>query len=831
MQRLKLLAAVLLLPWAAACGGDGGGPGPVAPPTPANRAPAAAGTILEVMLEAGADETVSVSGAFSDPDGDALGYAAASSDEGVATVRVSGSNVTVTGVSPGTARVTVTATDPGGRSATQSFGVTVSAANRAPVSAGTIAEVTVDVGAAAEVDVSGAFSDPDGDMLGYEAASNTPDVATVSVAGSEVTVMGVAAGTATVTVTATDPGGLRAMQSFDVTVTGTNRSPTVAAAIAEVSVGAGAEVTVDVSGAFSDPDGDALGYAATSDTPDVATVSVSGSVVTVTGVAEGTATVTVTATDPGGLSAAQSFNVTVTATNRAPEMATAIAEVSVGAGAEVTVDVSGAFSDPDGDALVYAATSDTPDVATVSVSGSVVTVTGVAEGTATVTVTATDPGGLSAAQSFNVTVTATNRAPEMATAIAEVSVGAGAEVTVDVSGAFSDPDGDALVYAATSDTPDVATVSVSGSAVTVTGVAEGTATVTVTATDPGGLTATQDFGVTVEAASGAPDLGALFAPPTAAEIARVEAEWETRAPEVSEVRVELDTEVTSPLAGTVRVRVLSHTVGGLRHYGLLVTPPGADPGSLPVVVYAHGGDDGVDLNDILLIIPFLRNVGNVAYVAPSYRSEPVRVEDRVFTSDGPPSPWDRDVDDTMSLLSVALEEAPELDGERIALLGLSRGGGVSLLTAARDTRIDAVVEAAGPTDLFDGYAREIMEDALAGTLRDLPGLDYLNETLIQPWQRGELSDADARIEMLRRSAAYFVGRLPPVQLHHGTADQVVAVSQAHRLIEAMAAAGKGEDEFDANIYEGAGHGLLDLVTRGAALRAVEFLRPVLFGPG
>ncbi len=610
-----------------------------------------------------------------------------------------------------------------------------------------------------------------------------------------------------------------------------NRAPTAAAEIADLSLEAGGVATVSVSGAFSDPDGDALVYGSTSDAPGVATVSVSGSEVVVTGVAAGAAEVAVTATDPGGLSATQTFGVTVTSANRAPAVAAAIADQSVEAGAEVAVDVSGAFSDPDGDALVYGSTSDAPGVATVSVSGSEVVVTGVAAGAAEVAVTATDPGGLSATQTFGVTVTSANRVPAVAAAIADQSVEAGAEVAVDVSGAFSDPDGDALVYGSTSDAPGVATVTVSGSEVTVTGVSPGMATVTVTATDPGGLSAAQGFGVTVEAASGAPDLDALFAPPTAAEIARVEAEWETRAPEVSGVQVELDTEVTSLLAGTVRVRVLSHTVGGLRHYGLLVTPPGADPGSLPVIVYAHGGDDGVDLDDIFLIIPFLQSAGSVAFVAPSYRSEPLRVEDRIFMSDGPPSPWDRDVDDTMSLLSVALDQAPELDGERIALLGLSRGGGVSLLTAARDTRIDAVVEAAGPTDLFDGYAREIVEEALAGNLRDLPGLEYLNETLIQPWWRGELADAEARIEMLRRSAAYFVGRLPPVQLHHGTADQVVAVSQAHRLIEEMEAAGKGEDEFDKNIYEGAGHGLLDLVVRGAATRAVEFLRPFLFGPG
>ena len=114
-------------------------------------------------------------------------------------------------------------------------------------------------------------------------------------------------------------------------------------------------------------------------------------------------------------------------------------------------------------------------------------------------------------------------------------------------------------------------------------------------------------------------------------------------------------------------------------------------------------------------------------------------------------------------LSVALEQAPELDEERVAILGLSRGGGVGLLTAARDKRIKAVVEFFGPTDLFGEYALEIFEEALEGELRDLPGLDYMNENVIVPWKEGALSNAAARLELVRRSAVYFVGDLPPVQ--------------------------------------------------------------------
>ncbi len=69
------------------------------------------------------------------------------------------------------------------------------------------------------MDVSLAFSDPDGDALTYRASSTAPQVIMVSTAGARVTLTSVSEGTATVQVTATDPGGLSAMQSFTVEVT------------------------------------------------------------------------------------------------------------------------------------------------------------------------------------------------------------------------------------------------------------------------------------------------------------------------------------------------------------------------------------------------------------------------------------------------------------------------------------------------------------------------------------------------------------------------------------------------------------------------------------
>ena len=263
--------------------------------------------------ETGETVQVDVSPLFSDPDGDALTYSAATSDAAVADASVAGSVVTVSLVGAGTATITVTATDPGGLSASLEAAVTVTQANRAPVATvSAIPPQSGETGETVQVDVSPLFSDPDGDALTYSAATSDAAVADASVAGSVVTVSLVGAGTATITVTATDPGGLSASLEAAVTVTQANRAPVATvSAIPPQSGETGETVQVDVSPLFSDPDGDALTYSAATSDAAVADASVAGSVVTVSLVGAGTATITVTATDPGGLSASLEAAVTV----------------------------------------------------------------------------------------------------------------------------------------------------------------------------------------------------------------------------------------------------------------------------------------------------------------------------------------------------------------------------------------------------------------------------------------------------------------------------------------------------------------------------------------
>lgn len=121
----------------------------------------------------------------------------------------------------GVDRFTYRISDGDGLTATASVEVTVVPVNDAPTPVGVMADQALDEGGdAVTVDVAAFFEDVDGDELTYRADSSDPVAVAVTVAGSRVTVTPVASGEATVTVTAEDPEGLAATQTFVVGVSG-----------------------------------------------------------------------------------------------------------------------------------------------------------------------------------------------------------------------------------------------------------------------------------------------------------------------------------------------------------------------------------------------------------------------------------------------------------------------------------------------------------------------------------------------------------------------------------------------------------------------------------
>lgn len=363
-----------------------------------NRPPAAQGSIEAATIPVGGTATIDASAYFTEPDGQALTYSAASSESRVASVTVNQQIIIVSSLVPGSTTITVTATDPGGLSATQSFMVTVP--NRGPEARGEIPAVTLEAGNTITLDVSAYFTDPDDDPLTYAATSSEPAVATVTAVHEAVIISSLSRGASDVTVTVTDPGGLTATQSFTVTVP--NRSPEPRGTFPGVSLHVGDTLTLDLSTFFTDPDGDTLAYEATASVAAITTSADADGVVTIAAVARGSGAVTVTATDPAGLSAMQSFRVDIP--NRPPRTGPRLPTIEVNVGYPAELNAAPYFHDPDGDDLTYSATTSDAGVATVSVSGATITVTPVAQGSATLTVTASDPEDLTVSQNAPVTV-------------------------------------------------------------------------------------------------------------------------------------------------------------------------------------------------------------------------------------------------------------------------------------------------------------------------------------------------------------------------------------------------------------------------------------------
>ena len=164
--------------------------------------------------------TVDVLANDTDPYGNGLRIVSVSpAANGTAEVTANGVLYTPRANYHGADRFTYVAAGPEGMTATGTVFVTVLPVNDAPVAVGAIPDQLLDEGGGeVTVDVGPYFVDIDGDVLTYRAVSSDAVVVTTALAGTVLTLTPVEYGSAVVTVTAEDPDGLTAVQTFVVGV-------------------------------------------------------------------------------------------------------------------------------------------------------------------------------------------------------------------------------------------------------------------------------------------------------------------------------------------------------------------------------------------------------------------------------------------------------------------------------------------------------------------------------------------------------------------------------------------------------------------------------------
>ncbi len=475
-------------------------------------------------------------GTFTDVDlGDTLSYSLGSGSP--AWLSINAATGEITGTPPanfnGVVTVTVVATDAGGLSASDAFDLTIGAVNDAPVVAAPLADQTGTEDTAFSYTVpAGTFTDVDlGDTLSYSLGSGSPAWLSINAATGEITGTPPANfnGVVTVTVVATDAGGLSASDAFDLTIGAVNDAPVVAAPLADQTGTEDTAFSYTVpAGTFTDVDlGDTLSYSLGSGSP--AWLSINAATGEITGTPpanfNGVVTVTVVATDAGGLSASDAFDLTIGAVNDAPVVAAPLADQTGTEDTAFSYTVpAGTFTDVDlGDTLSYSLGSGSPAWLSINAATGEITGTPPANfnGVVTVTVVATDAGGLSASDAFDLTIGAVNDAPVVAAPLADQTGTEDTAFSYTVpAGTFTDVDlGDTLSYSLGSGSPAWLSINAATGEITGTPPANfnGVVTVTVVATDAGGLSASDAFDLTIGAVNDAPVVAAPLADQTGTE--------------------------------------------------------------------------------------------------------------------------------------------------------------------------------------------------------------------------------------------------------------------------------------------------------------------------
>ena len=192
--------------------------------------------------------------------------------------------------------------------------------------------------------------------------------------------------------------------------------------------------------------------------------------------------------------------------------------------------------------------------------------------------------------------------------------------------------------------------------------------------------------------------------------------------------------------------------------------PGSSTAKGPAVLLLHGADGMTRAESYRFGARALAAAGfNVVLIRYFERTGDPRANWASLREDAPL--WLETVRDAVSYVS----EKPEVDPDRVAVVGFSLGASLALAAAGEDSRIKAVVDVFGP----------------------MP------------------------------AGADKAARTPPVLILHGARDHIVPVENAHRL-EALLTARKVPHEM--KIYPDQGHGFFGAAQIDAAGRILAFLQ-------
>lgn len=274
--------------------------------------------------------------------------------------------------------------------------------------------------------------------------------------------------------------------------------------------------------------------------------------------------------------------------------------------------------------------------------------------------------------------------------------------------------------------------------------------------------------------------------------------------QIDDLRIELES------LGVLNYQKLAYpSRDGLEIPAHLFRPLHASETKRPAIIYAHGGEHGRFRSRSFKNVRALVGQG-YAVLAPDYRGSMGYTQEFYDAADY----GGLEIDDMLAARAF-LAAMPEIDAERIAILGLSHGGYNAVMSLARAPgQFAAAVDFFGPTDLVWRVMSSPDENPNAE-----PG-DR------EKFARMVGADIDDAPELYReRSPRYLAERIrEPLLIVHGDQDSVVLLQESRWLAAALEQAGK--ENFAFHVIEGGKHGYPEQKMDEAWRLAFEFLEQV-----
>ncbi|MGR6542018.1 S-layer homology domain-containing protein [Paenibacillus tundrae] len=352
-------------------------------------------------------------------------------------------------------------------------------------------------GQAATLNLNEYVTDPDGDVISYTVSSSKSSVAKVALTGSQLNIVPLEHGMATITIASNDGRGKRLRSTFEVNV---NASP-FASPIPDQELHAESDSkNVDLSIYFMDDEKyeSELLYSVTNMDTDIVGTEVNGTILKLTPKKVGETVLKVKVNDQQvaddgstGVTEVDLRIVVLPHINREPVGAIPT-KVNVYLGDIIPgTNLNEHYTDPDGDPLTYTASSSNPDGLAVEEIAGVLNLSALQLGTYTVSYTVSDGNGGIVNGSFEVEVLSIPNQPPVLTDSPPkqfVVLGKNDQI-IDLSNYFIDPEDEALNYVASLDNPDDVSMlepSVTSNMLTLRAIQAGTTKIKIVASDPQG---------------------------------------------------------------------------------------------------------------------------------------------------------------------------------------------------------------------------------------------------------------------------------------------------------------------------------------------------------